>query len=161
MKRVEVRLKDKRYNVRTRRAVIEKTLASEMQDAVAANLFRTSSTNDMEIVAVTGTASQQTPPAVVVPVTVSFPMDNLTLLPDGDDLVGRFAVYVAFLRKDGAVSKPARQGGDVRFPAKDLKSRHEVTVKIDVTTDQETTGLSVGILDELSGATGFAGVTLR
>ncbi len=161
MKRVEVRLKDKRHTVRTRRAVIEKTLASEMQDAVAANLFRPSSTNDMEIEAGAGPASQQTPTAVVVPITVTFPMDNLTLLPDGDDLVGRFAVYVAFLRRDGAVSKVARQGGDVRFPAEDLKSRHEVTVRIDVTTDQETTGLSVGILDELSGATGFAGVTLR
>ncbi len=36
-----------------------------------------------------------------------------------------------------------------------------VTVKIDVSTDAETNGLSVGVLDELSGATGFAGLTLR
>ncbi len=158
MKKIEVRLKDKRHSVRTRRAVIEKTVASEMQDAVAANLFRPSSTNEMEIEAVTGAATQPSAEAVLIPVTVTFPMDNLTLVPDGDDLTGRFAVYAAFLRKDGAVSKVARQGGEVRFPAKDLRSRREVTVKIDVTTDAQTNGLSVGVLDEMSGATGFAGV---
>ncbi len=161
MKKIEVRLKDKRHNVRTRRAVIEKTLATEMQDAVAANLFRPSSTNEMEIEAVTGAAAQQGAEAVLIPVTVTFPMDNLTLVPDGDDLMGRFAVYAAFLRQDGAVSKVARQGGEVRFPAKDLRFRREVTVKIDVTADAQTNGLSVGVLDEMSGATGFAGVTLR
>ncbi len=161
MKKIEVRLKDKRHSVRTRRAVIEKTVASEMQDAVAANLFRPSSTNEMEIEAVTGAATQQSAEAVLIPVTVTFPMDNLTLVPDGDDLTGRFAVYAAFLRKDGAVSKVARQGGEVRFPAGDLRSRREVTVKIDVTADAQTSGLSVGVLDEMSGATGFAGISLE
>lgn len=161
MKRIEVRPKNKQYNVRTRRAVIEKTVASEMQDAVASNLFRPSSTNDLEIEAVSGNATQQSTDAVLIPVTVTFPMDNLTLIPDGDDLTGRFAVYAAFLRKDGAVSKVARHGGEIRFPASALKNRREVTVKLDVTANTETKGISVGVLDEMSGATGFAGVPLE
>ncbi|HEU4520653.1 MAG TPA: hypothetical protein VFT12_01550, partial [Thermoanaerobaculia bacterium] len=95
------------------------------------------------------------------PVTVTVPMDKLTLVPDGSDLTGRFAVYAAFLRKDGAVSKVAQQPAALRFPAESLKRRKELTVKIDVTTDPETSDLSVGVMDELSRVTGFAAVKLQ
>ncbi|HEU4520775.1 MAG TPA: VWA domain-containing protein, partial [Thermoanaerobaculia bacterium] len=55
-KKIEVRLKNKRYAVRTRRAVVEKSLASEMHDAVASNLFRAAARNDLSIRAVAGAA---------------------------------------------------------------------------------------------------------
>jgi VWFA-related protein len=160
MKRVEVKLKNKRHNVRTRRAVIEKSLASEMHDAVAANLFRPSSANDLSIKASIGTATPNDDGTAVIPLTVTIPMDKLTLLPDGADLTGRFAVYAAFLRKDGAVSKVAQQPGAVRFPADSLKNRKELKVRIDVNADKETGGLSIGVMDEVSRATGFASIKL-
>ncbi len=161
MHNIEVKLKNKRHIVRTRRVVIEKSIGSEMHDAVAANLFRPSSTNDLAIAATIGTATPKDSESITIPVTVTIPMEKLTLVPEGADLTGSFAVYAVFLRKDGAVSKVVRQPGGVRFPAESLKRRKELTVKIDVTADTRTSGLSVGVMDELSRATGFAAVKLE
>src|SRR5688572_3451362 len=160
-KSIEVKLKNKRHNVRTRRAVIEKSIASEMNDAVAANLFRPATANDMSIRASVGASTPKDEENVLIPVTVTIPMDKLTFVPEGTDLTARFAVYAAFLRKDGAVSKVVQQPGAVRFPAESLKRRKELTVKIDVTADTRTNGLSVGVMDEVSRATGFAAVKLE
>ncbi|HKR65719.1 MAG TPA: hypothetical protein VJZ00_18455, partial [Thermoanaerobaculia bacterium] len=96
----------------------------------------------------------------VIPLTITIPTEKLTLLPEGTDVKGAFSVFAAFLRKDGAVSKVARQQQNFRFPAESLKRRKEITVKIDVKADARTGGISVGVLDEASRATGFAAVKL-
>jgi VWFA-related protein len=160
-KKIEVRAKDKRLKVRTRKAVIEKSLTSEMHDAVAAHLFHPASTNDLAVRASAGTAAAKDESSVVIPITVTIPMDKLTLLPDGTDLAGQVAIYAAFVRKDGAVSKVAQQQGAIRFPAESLKRRKELTLKMDVTTDAGTTGVSVGVMDEKSRVTGFVALKLN
>lgn len=165
LKNIEVRLKNKQRGalgakVRTRHAVIEPSAASEMNDAVAAHLFREVGTNDLAIRATAGAAVPGDAESVVIPVTITIPTEKLTLLPEGTDLTGAFAVYAAFLRKDGAVSKVAQQPQNFRFPAESLKRRKEITVKIDVKADPCTDGISVGILDEASRATGFAAVKM-
>lgn len=162
MKRVEVRLKNnKRFAVRTRTAVIEQTLSSEMHDAVAANLFRTVNANELAIRAVAGTTTRRAEgDEVVVPLTVTIPLDRLTLVPDGEDLAGSYSLYAAFLRRDGAVSKVAQQKQQFRFPAASRARRKELTLKLDVTMDVRTSTVSVGVLDEASRATGFAAVTV-
>jgi VWFA-related protein len=159
MKNIEVRLKNKKFAVRTRRAVIERSIGSEMQDAVASNLFRTASNNDLAIRAAAG-AANAAGETVVVPLTITIPIEKLTLVPEGTDLTGRFALYAAFLRNDGAVSKVAQQPQSFRFPADSLKRRKDLTVKLDVTADSQTNGVSIGVMDELSRMTGFASVKI-
>ena len=161
LKKIDVRLKNKRLTVRSRAGVYERSVASEMQDAVAANLFRPASKNELSIKAAAGTpAPAADGKSFVVPLTVTIPMDRITLMPEGTDLVAKFALYAAFLRNDGAVSKVAQQPGGVRFPADSLKRRKELTVKLDVTADSRTNGISVGVMDEISRSTGFAAVKL-
>ncbi|HEY0156414.1 MAG TPA: VWA domain-containing protein [Thermoanaerobaculia bacterium] len=161
LKNVEVRLKKRGYTVRSRKAVIEKTPASEMTDAVMANLFYTSPDNTLELKAVPGPAATTADGNVVVPLTITVPMQSLTLLPEGEELVGRYSVYTAFLRRDGAVSRVANQTQQFRFPASSLSRRKELTLKLDVTTDASTNAISLGMLDETSRATGFAVVKLE
>jgi VWFA-related protein len=159
VKNVEVRLKKKGYTVRTRKAIVEQTAATEMNDRVAANLFHANFTNDLNIRAGVGTAA----PAgenLVHPLTVTIPTSTLTLIPDGTDLVGKFSVFATFLRSDGAVSSVARQTQQFRFPAASLAKRKEVTVKLDVTADARVDTISLGVMDEVSSATGFALVKL-
>jgi VWFA-related protein len=159
VKNVEVRLRKKGYTVRTRKAIVEQTAATEMNDAVAANLFHTRATNDLNIKAGIGAAT----PAgenLVHPLTITIPTSTLTLIPDGTDLVGKFSVFAAFLRSDGAVSSVGRQTQQFRFPAASLAKRKEVTVKLDVTADARVGSISLGVMDEASSATGFARVTL-
>ncbi|HEX6161407.1 MAG TPA: VWA domain-containing protein [Thermoanaerobaculia bacterium] len=151
LRRITVKVKKKGYSVRTRRGVVEQTVSSEMQDAVAANLFRAEPLTNALGIRATATGNS---------VTITIPTETLTLRPDGSDLTGSFSLFAAFLRDDGAVSKVARQKHDFRFPAASLARRKEITVKLDVTADARTGGISLGVLDEGSRATGFASVKL-
>ena len=161
VKRIEVKLKNKRLTVRTRGGIIEKSVTSEMNDAVAANLFHPSAKNDLAIKVSTGAKTAGEEESVVVPITVVIPMDKLTLVPEGADLTGRFALYAAFLRNDGAVSKVTQQPQAFRFPASSLKNRKELKVTLDVKADNRTNVLSVGVMDEMSKTTGFASAKLE
>lgn len=162
LRNVEVKLKKKGYKLRTRRAVIEPSVSSEMNDAVAAYLFRDVGRNELEIRAVAGRrATTSGNDAAVIPVTITIPTEKLTLLPDGDDLTGSFSLFAAFVRLDGAVSKVSRQQQSFRFPKTSLARRKEITVKLDVTADMRTDGVSIGVLDEASRATGFAAVKVQ
>ena len=158
MKNIEVKVKNKKLAVRTRRAVIERSINSEMQDAVASNLFRPAGANDLAIKAAAGTSAPKDAENVVVPLTITIPIEKLTLVPDGTDLTARYQIYAAFIRKDGAISKVAQQPQTLRFPAESLKRRKDLTVKLDVTADTRTEAVSIGVMDELSRVTGFASV---
>lgn len=161
LRAITVKLKTKqRYSVRTRHSVIEPSASSEMNDAVSAHLFREIAGNDLAVRASAAAATPGDGESITIPVTITIPTEKLTLLPDGTDLTGSFSVFAAFLRKDGAVSKVARQLQNFRFPADSLKRRKELTVKIDVKADSRIDGISVGVMDEASRATGFASVKL-
>ena len=154
LKNVEVRLRKRGYNVRTRKAIIEQTAATEMNDVVAANLFQSSQENDLGITVATG-APTINGENRVYPLTITIPTSTLTLVPDGNDLAGRFSVFAAFLRGDGAVSSVGRQTQEFRFPAASLAKRKEVKVKLDVTADPTVGLISLGVMDEVSKATGY------
>jgi VWFA-related protein len=158
-KRIEVRLRDKNYTVRTRKSVVEQTAATEMTDAVTSHLFHTRPTNDLGIQTRIGNA---TPSGknLVHPLTIAIPTSTLTLIPEGNEMVGSLSVFTAFLRSDGEVSKVGKQTNLVRFPAASLVNRKAVFVKIDVTADPNVNAISLGVLDEASRATGFAIIKL-
>jgi len=153
---IAVKLKKKGYTVRSRSSFIERSLTSEMQDAVAANLLYPIAKNDLNVSMAAGGPAAPSTDHVVVPVVIKIPTTNLTLIPDGTDLVGQFSSYTAFMRRDGKVSTVKRTQHQLRFPADSLKRRKEITVKYDLTIDDKTEGVSVGIMDDTSHATGFA-----
>ena len=155
---LNVKLKNPRgLTVRTRREFIEKSLLSEMNDAVAAHLFYPIAHNDLNVRLISGDPKTNADAEKIdIPLDVKIPTEGLTLVPEGDELTGHFSTFVAFMRKDGAVSKITRQEQAVRFPAESLERRKEITVRTTVTIDTRTEGLSVGVMDDLSHVTGFA-----
>jgi len=154
---ISVKLKKKGYTVRARQSFVEKSLISEMDDAVGANLLYPIAKNDLNVtMAKAGDAATSPDQHKVVPVLIKIPTSSLTLIPDGTDLVGQFSSYTAFIRNDGKVSEVKRQQHQLRFPADSLKRRKEITVKYDLTVDDRTEGVSVGIMDDTSHVTGFA-----
>jgi len=150
-----VKLRKKGYSVRARESFVEKSLISEMQDAVAANLIYPIARNDLNITIGKPDPATLSAAAQVVPVTIKIPTSSLTLIPDGTDLVGQFSSYTAFMRRDGKVSEVKRQQHQLRFPADSLKRRKEITVRYDLAVDERTENVSVGIMDDTSHATGF------
>jgi VWFA-related protein len=161
IRKLDVRLKNPRgLNVRMRHEFVEKSLMSELNDAVAANLAYPIARNDLGVKAVAGTSQSAPDNHLTVPLDIKVPTSTLTLVPDGSDLVGRFSTFIAFGRGDGTVSKVVRQEQNLRFPADSLQRRKEVTVRTALTIDAKTETVSVGVLDEISHLTGFAAVKL-
>jgi len=154
---ISVKLKKKGFNLRTRETFIEKSLTSEMQDAVAANLLYPVTKNDLNItLTAAGASSHSENDTRIVPVFIKIPTAALTLIPDGTDLVGQFSSFTAFMRRDGKVSAVKRLQHQLRFPADSLKRRKEITVRLDLAVDDKTEDVSVGIMDDASHVTGFA-----
>ena len=156
VRKIEVRLKKKQpYLVRTREAYVDRSVASEMTDAVMANLIYPVSRNDLKITVSAGAPAPGAGDDVTVPVDVKVPTAALTLVPEGADLTGKISVYAAFFRRDGATSKVTKQEFPIRFPAASLARRKELTVKLAITTHKATDAISVGVMDEVAHATGF------
>jgi len=160
---IQVRLKGRRgMQIRTRQAFVERSTSSEMKDAVAANLFYPIAHNDLNIRLGAAGLTQPAPleEHVVVPVEVHIPTEALTLIPDGTELRGRFSSFNAVLRKDGALSEVKTNVHELRFPAASLKKRKEITLKLELMVDTKTEAVSVGVMDDVSHAKGFAALKL-
>jgi VWFA-related protein len=158
---IDVKLRKKGYTVRSRQTFVEKSITSEMNDAVAANLLYPVAKNDLNVsIARDGSAAAAADEHVVMPVTIKIPTSALTLIPDGKDLIGQFSSYTAFMRRDGKVSVVKRQQHQLRFPASSLSRRKEIIVRYELTVDDKTEDVSVGIMDDTSHATGFATMKL-
>lgn len=155
---VDVRVKKRgSYNVRARRSLLKKSHESEMRDAVVAHLFHLGRKNDLGVtVASGGEAQKREDGRIVVPLVITIPMSSLTLVPEGTDLAGQISLFAAFLRNDGAVSELGREKQQFRFPAESLKRRKELTMKLDVDADSRTGRISIGVVDGVSRAAGYA-----
>ena len=161
---IAVRLKNNpnKYKVRTRRTLVETSTASAVRDAVVANLFYPVAKNELKISLAAGQPAAGADSAkVTVPLQITIPMEQLTLMPEGTDLTGKLTVVGAFLRKDGAVSKLDQRQQTFRFPADSLKRRKEITMKLDLAAEAGTEGVSIGVVDEISRVTGFASTRLN
>ena len=157
---LQVRVKNRAYQVRARQTFVEKSTFSEMNDRVVANLLYRTKANDLNIVLKT---LQPIPTddedLVRVPVEVVIPMESLTLLPQGDtDYAGGFDVYVVVANKDGDMSDVQRKSHQLRVPAIDLaKTKGKVyTYTLDLLMEKGLDKVSVGVVDNVSNSTGFA-----
>lgn len=156
-RRIDVKLRtDSGYVIRHRTGMTERTQEAAQDAAVTAALSHDAQKNDLgirlqplETTALDGGASK-------VPVKIIIPMDALTLLPDGEDLTGKISIFVRFARTDGVMSEVSRRTNDFRFPASTRSRRKELTIQTDFTVEPDVQRVSVGVVDELSQATGFA-----
>ncbi|HEV7923468.1 MAG TPA: VWA domain-containing protein [Thermoanaerobaculia bacterium] len=153
--KISVRVKKPGLSVRTREAYVDRSVTSEMNDAVMANLIYPVAKNQLNISVSAGAAAAAAGEDVTVPVDIKIPTASLTLVPEGADLTGRISVYAAFFRRDGATSKVTRQEYPIRFPAESLPRRKQLTVKIAVTANKATDAISIGVMDDVAKVTGF------
>ena len=159
---LSVKLKNPRgLQVRVRPEYVEKSLLTEINDAVSANLFFPVAHNDLGVHIAAGEAQAAPESAVTVPLDIKIPTSSLTLVPEGTDLTSHFSIFIGFVRGDGTTSKVTRQEQQVRFPADSLKRRKELTVKTTLTIDAATDAVSIAVMDDLSHATGYAALKLK
>jgi hypothetical protein len=160
MRKLEVKVKKPGVVVRYRESFVQKTTPTEIGDTLSANLFAGVQKNDLGIAISAGTPAAKDGDEIIVPVSVTIPIAALTFLPDGKDLVGKFAIFAGFTRKDGTSSKVSKVEYPLRFLADSMQDQRNLNVKINMTMQKTTEQISVSVLDETSNATGYATVKL-
>ncbi len=154
--RVKVKLREdpafSDYELRYRSRFVEKSLETNIQDAVVSSLAYEIDDNPMELEVTTGTPAPASEKRWLLPTHISFPLEKVALLPEGDDLVARLVFFIAARDTDGKRSDLVRQEYEVRIPAADYEEARTRRWGIDTQLLMESGRykISVALLDPLT-----------
>ena len=157
---VSVRVKGRDLTVRTRRAVVQKSVEEQMSGRVLAHLFQPDEQARIPITA-SLVGSQPEKGKYVLRIEVRIPIGSLALLPTAKGVGGVFSVFVAAVAPEGDFSSVNRLNQPFQIPETDLekaKAGH-YTYELDVVTKSPSARVAIGIWDERSNEAGFALVT--
>lgn len=154
-RRITVRMKNPEYRARFRQSYTLKTTDEQMNDKVIANIYDSDVRGDWQITLQTG-APKRDGSRFLIPVKVSL-APTITLLPRDGDLVGGFVLYIVVGNRNGR-SGITRSPQALKIPPsaeKELRSKPMTFDSVFMVSPGENT-LSVGVIDQLSNASGFA-----
>ncbi|HPA51100.1 MAG TPA: VWA domain-containing protein [Thermoanaerobaculia bacterium] len=157
---VSVRVKGRDLTVRTRRAIVEKSVEEQMSDRVLAHLFQPDERSRIPISA-SLVGSRPEKGKNVLRVEVQIPIGSLALLPTAKGVGGAFSVFVAAVAPEGDFSTVNRLNQPFEIPETELekaKAGH-YTYELDVVTKSPEARIAIGIWDEKTNEAGFALVT--
>ena len=130
---------------------MEKSDVTRMEDRVIAALFRNPPSPGFALRVEVGQRRARGK-LFVVPVTIHIPISVLTALPSGNQYAGAFSVYFAWGGKLGGISDTTHETKSFKIPAADIekaRSSH-FTYEFDLTANQNTERVALGVLDEVS-----------
>ena len=159
--KVTVRTKDRSYKVRSRSSVVAKSGDETTSDRVLANIYSQTSAQDFKVTVSSGAPKRESRGVYRVPVTITMP-STLTLLREGNDLVGGFDVFIAVGDQTGATSDVTKIPQPVRIPASaeaQLRSQ-PITWRTEVLVRRGESRLSAVVVDRLSNESGSAQLKL-
>jgi hypothetical protein len=151
-RKIVVKMKDRKLNVRARREFVEKTDDTRMRDRVLAALHDASLDSSFELGAELGTPMKVSRKTRTAPLKIRIPIKSLTLLPQGNKHSGVFTVYAISGGKLGDVSEVTKRTQAFDIPEGDLERAMagHFTYNFDVIVNDKTQQLAVGVLDEIS-----------
>lgn len=140
------------YEVRYRRRVVEKSLATRVQDKVVSSLRLAVDENPMDVQLTRGPAVPASSDRWAVPLKVSFPVSSVALVPESDAFVSRLVLFVAARDSGGGQSEVVQQNHEVRVPADSIERAQEHRFKIEVSLlmKEGSHTVSVGLLDQVT-----------
>ncbi len=151
------------HTLRYRQRFVEKSLETQVQDRVVTGLLFPLEDNPMLLEVVTG----QPAPALVdrwmVPLTASFPLAAVALLPEGSDLVGRLVMFVAARDSEGKQSDLVRQEHEVRVSATsyDEAQDQRYVLEMSLLMEQGSHTVAIGLLDPITRQASYRTVRAR
>lgn len=151
-RRIEVKTRNRKLNVRARREFVEKTDDTRMRDRVLAALHDASLDSTFQLAAELGKPMKVSRKTQTAPLKIRIPIKALTLLPQGNKHSGSFTVYAITGGRLGDVSEVTRRTQTFDIPADDLDRARagHFTYNFDVILNDKTQQLAVGVLDEIS-----------
>jgi len=146
------------YSVRYRRRFVEKSLESKVQDAVLTGLMFPVEENPMDLALDVDRPAPASQDRWTVPVELTFPLEKVALIPDGDDYVGRLVLFIAARDTDGKQSDLVRQEHDVRVPAEEYDEARTQRFAIDtrLLMEKGRYRIAVGLMDQVTRQASYA-----
>jgi VWFA-related protein len=140
------------YSVDYRRRVVEKSHQTRTQERVISGLMFDLDDNPMGIqvgVEAAGPAAEDT---WLVPIHISFDLQTVALLPQGEDLVGNLTLFIAARSNNGKQSDLVRQEHEVRVPADlyDGPPSGRFGINVRMLMKEGSYRVSVGMMDQLT-----------
>lgn len=151
-RKIVVRTKDRKLNVRSRREFVEKTDDTRMRDRVLAALHNAALDSSFQLGAELGKPMKISRKTQTAPLDIRIPIKALTLLPQANKHSGAFTVYAITGGKLGDVSEVTKRTQTFDIPVGDLDRAlaGHFTYRFDVIVNERTEQLAVGVLDEIS-----------
>jgi len=149
--------------VRFRRRFVEKSLESKVQDRVFSALMVDVDDNPMDLRLDVGDPAPATGSRWNLPVHLSFPLDSVALLPEGDEYVGRVVLFVGARDEDGTSSEIQRQHHEVRIPAASYDEARTQRFGLDVQLLMEDgpQRVALGLMDEITRQASYVQRSIR
>ncbi len=146
------------YDLRYRRRFVEKSLESRVRDKVMTALLFEVNKNPMQVEVDQGDPAPATSQRWTVPIHVSFPLENVALIPTGTEYVGRVLLFVAARDTAGKQSDLQQQQHDIRIPAADYDEAKTQRFGIDVSLLMEpgSYNVVVGLMDQVTRQDSYA-----
>ena len=140
------------YKIRYRSRFVEKSRETRVQDAVVSSLAFEIDDNPMLMEVETGTPSPASEKRWLLPTHISFPLNKIALIPEGDEYAGRVVLFVAVRDRDGRRSDLVRQQHEVRIPAEDYEIAAQQRWGIDTSLLMESGRykIAVALLDQVT-----------
>src|ERR1041385_3308861 len=149
-RKIVVKTKNPEFKIRSRTTYVAKSAEEQTADRVVSNAFHSQVKGEIPITLTTGQAVAIDKKRWKVPVRISFP-SNITLLPDGNNLVGGFTVYFAVIDENGSMSAVSKRSQPLKLPKAaepELRSK-PISFVAEIMVAAGEHYLSVGIVDDV------------
>jgi hypothetical protein len=156
--RVKVELPNhKDYRLRYRRRVVEKSLETLIQDKVLTGLMFDLDDNPLQVYFEAGRPSPASNERWLLPVTISFPIRKIALLPEVEDYVGQVTLFIAARDSEGKQSDLVRQEHQVRVPAAEYEAtqRKRFMITTSLLMESGSYRVALGVLDQVTRQSSF------
>lgn len=161
-RKVVVTTKNREYEIRSRRAVVEKSDDTQMDDVVVANLFQPREHSVIPIRVDLGTMSRTGKNLWSVPIQVRIPIAALTTTERDAAATGAFSVFVGAGGEFGVISDVQRRTQPYSIKLDDLENARDshFTYNATVEVDRFADAISVGVRDDVSKEYGLVRIAI-
>lgn len=157
-KDLEVKVKRPRARVRHRQGFRVLSQERKLEQGLIAALRLGKESNRFGLRSQVGLASAGSDGVLSLPFDVRIPLSQVTLVPNGEEWIGRLMVGVQAMDASGRISEVSRsQPLELRIPASDYDKALEqyVTWSVELVVDKGRQRVAIGAVDLLSGHLGF------
>lgn len=162
-RRIEVRVRNPEFIVRSRRSLVEKSADSDTRDQVLTNLYFPARANDLGIGIRTGKPKREKD-KIRIAIDVLIPLESLTFQPGEESYIADLAIFIASSGSEGTVSSVRRLSHRVAIPREKIGKvpgqHYTYSIDLDLATRSRENRVSVAVLDNLSKASGYATIPL-